>query len=107
MVSLSILITFFLNVSTVLAERKVLSMGYCSDLLEMLVIVLQTAEPGDSVFRDSVDIVMTAIWYKIFYLQYLFFTKNYLKMCKRERETWKIQIHFFFRLLDRKKPAPE
>jgi len=50
-VSLFILTIYFLHVLTVLAKRKVLNMGHCSDLLEMLVIVLQTAELGDSVLE--------------------------------------------------------
>lgn len=88
---------FFHHISTVLAERTVLSMGHCSDLLGMQVVVLQTAELGDSVFRGTVDLVMTATWYKLLYLQCSFFAKNYLKTCKREREreTWKNPISLF------------
>lgn len=55
-----------------LPKRKgldmILFLGYCSELLQMLIIVLQTTEVGDSVFRDASDFVRTRTRYKVFYL---------------------------------------
>lgn len=57
----------------------ILFVRYCGDLLLMVVVVLQTTEVGNSVLEMSVTCEVDNL-YKLFYLQCLFFTKNFLKL---------------------------